>query len=527
MRGWVPLLVVLAWLWALDARAGERRYAVVIGANEGHRDEQRLLFAERDAERVADVLRRLGDFSDEDTVVLTGATADRALHVLDELGRRIERERGEDQALLFVYYSGHADHAALHLGDTDLPLGAIKQALSSAPATLRVLVVDACRSGEITRVKGAVPTESFEFEAKNELLSEGLAIITSSAAGEDAQESDRLGGGVFTHHLVNGLAGAADASADGRITLTEAYRYAYDQTLATTSRARFVQHPTYSFALKGREELVVTRLADDRGLGRLRLTEAGSYVVFSGGRKSEVVAELAATPRTDLLLVPGTYVVRRRDTTAVHEVRARVAAGQQTTVVDRDMTRVPYGTTVRKGYTRTKAIAGALTSSFELAGPFVPRLGLGYYPSLGLKLDLRQLALHPHLRYGYSASRPRSPEPDQPQPVEVIQHLVGFDLAVLKLFDTRRLAPGIGIRAGGDYVMQRFTTQGYAPPRGQLVGRVGPVVRLEYAPVARLLLSVDVGADIYVTRLVDEEGRAPVTARVAPYGGLGLGVYLF
>ena len=525
---WPVLVVVATLLVSLPARATERRYGVVIGVNEGRPDEQALLYAERDAQRVADVLRKLGGFAEENLVVLRGTDAERTASALQEVGKRIRREVAQgDEVLLFVYYSGHADNVALHLGTSDLSLRRLERLLAAAPVQVRVLVVDACRSGEITRVKGVVPAESFEFRAQNELASEGLAIITSSAAGEDAQESDRLAGGIFTHHFVNGLAGAADSSADGAVTLTEAYEYGYRQTLSTTSRARFIQHPTYSFALKGREEVVLTRLADDRGFGRLRLGDGGSYVVFARDRSREVVAELEAGARTELMVPPGNYVVRRRGTKAVHEVRARVVAGRITTVHTGDMSRVPYGTTVRKGYARRKSVAGALVTSFELAGPFVPKMGLGYYPNLGLKLDLRQLTLLPRLRYGYSANPNRFPAPGEPAPVGVTQHLAGFDLGVLKLFDARRLAPGIGIRAGGDVVWQSFETAGFAPPRHQLVGRFGPIVRLEYAPVARLILSLDVGADIYVMRGVDEDGNGEITVPVAPYGGLGLGAYLF
>lgn len=510
------------------ASAAQRRYGVVIGVNEGRPDEQALLYAERDAQRVADVLRKLGGFAEENLVVLRGTDAERTASALQEVGKRIRREVAQgDEVLLFVYYSGHADNVALHLGTSDLGLRRLERLLAAAPAQVRVLVVDACRSGEITRVKGVVPAESFEFRAQNDLASEGLAIITSSAAGEDAQESDRLAGGIFTHHFVNGLAGAADRSSDGVVTLTEAYEYGYRQTLSTTSRARFIQHPTYSFALKGREEVVLTRPASDRSLGRLRLGDGGSYVVFARERSREVVAEMEADARTELLVPPGNYLVRRRGTRDVQEVRARVVAGRVTTVHTEDMARVPYGTTVRKGYARRKSVAGALVTSFELAGPFVPKLGLGYYPNLGLKLDLQQLTLLPRVRYGYSANPERFPEPGEPTPVGVTQHLVGFDVGVLKLFDARRLSPGIGIRAGGDMVWQSFDTSGFAPPRRQLVGRFGPIVRLEYAPVARLVLSLDVGADIYVMRGVDEDGTAKIAVPVAPYGGVGLGAYLF
>ena len=68
----------------------------------------------------------------------------------------------------------------------------------------------------------------------------GHAILTASAEDEAAQESDRIGGSFFTHYLVSGLRGAADSSADGRVTLTEAYRFAFDETLARTGTTKAV-----------------------------------------------------------------------------------------------------------------------------------------------------------------------------------------------------------------------------------------------------------------------------------------------
>ena len=49
------------------------------------------------------------------------------------------------------------------------------------------------------------------------------------------EESDLLGGSYFSHHLASGLLGDADRSADGRVTLAEAYAYAYERTVADTA----------------------------------------------------------------------------------------------------------------------------------------------------------------------------------------------------------------------------------------------------------------------------------------------------
>jgi hypothetical protein len=57
----------------------------------------------------------------------------------------------------------------------------------------------------LTRVKGGHAIPPFAV-APPSIASEGVAFLTSSAANEDAQESDALSGSFFTHYLVSGLA---------------------------------------------------------------------------------------------------------------------------------------------------------------------------------------------------------------------------------------------------------------------------------------------------------------------------------
>ena len=86
-----------------------------------------------------------------------------------------------------------------------------------------------------------------------------MVILTSSTSDEDSQESDAIGGSYFSHHLASGLLGGADRSGDGRVTLFEAYAYAYDRTVADTAEsAAGAQHPTFSYDLAGNGDLVLT-----------------------------------------------------------------------------------------------------------------------------------------------------------------------------------------------------------------------------------------------------------------------------
>ena len=87
----------------------------------------------------------------------------------------------------------------------------------------------------------------------------GHAFLTSSAATEAAQESDRIRASYFTHYLVSGFRGAADLSGDGKVTLGEAYQFAFNETLGRTVDTKGgAQHPSYDINLSGTGDVVMT-----------------------------------------------------------------------------------------------------------------------------------------------------------------------------------------------------------------------------------------------------------------------------
>ena len=87
----------------------------------------------------------------------------------------------------------------------------------------------------------------------------GHAFLTSSAETESAQESDRIRASYFTHYLISGFRGAADLSGDGRVTLNEAYQFAFSETLGrTVDTSGGAQHPSYDINLSGTGDVVMT-----------------------------------------------------------------------------------------------------------------------------------------------------------------------------------------------------------------------------------------------------------------------------
>lgn len=341
MRGLSVLLVCFLVLLARPARAQESdTWLIAIGNNLGDRGETSLLYAERDAQEVATALRTVGGLSGRRTTLVLGEQAESVRRTLIDINADIRAAVAEGRkTVLIVFYSGHADADALHLGGSRLPFEELRKMVVGSSATMRMLFVDACRSGNVTRVKGVTPASSFAINLQDQTAAEGTAIVTSSAAGETSQESDQLKGSFFTHHFINALRGAADRDADGAVTLSEAYAYTYAQTLRSTGRTLSLQHPTYSYDVKGRAPVILSRPGSANvQLGALRLGQVATYLVTQGKANGAVVAELAPEdPRARVMLPAGSYEVQERLPTEYREYKVELGVGREV-----DLERTPY-----------------------------------------------------------------------------------------------------------------------------------------------------------------------------------------
>lgn len=344
MRWLLPAVVLLS---STPAFAVER-HALLIGNNEGARDEVTLQYAESDARRMRDVLTSLGRFSRENVVSLEGATAEEARRALIAINERIRLS--DDEAMLVVYYSGHADANALHLGDSEMNLDELERLVRGSAATYRMLILDACRSGALTRVKGGTTVAPFDLEIDERLAAEGVVFLTSTSANEDAQESDALKGSFFTHYLVSGMLGPADENDDGRVGLREAYDYAYQHTLRASSRTLVgPQHPTFNWEVRGKGDVTLTKVEGARR-AMLEVPPGRSYLVMRGDEQGPVVAELLASGRARRMsLEPGRYFVRGRGRDHMLEGGVVLTAGRRTDLASADLSRAKYARLVRKG----------------------------------------------------------------------------------------------------------------------------------------------------------------------------------
>ncbi|MBN2344096.1 MAG: caspase family protein [Deltaproteobacteria bacterium] len=309
-RTTIPLLLIL--LCSHTAKADLHRFALLIGNNAGGEADEQLRYAQRDAKKMYRLLTELGRFKKENTSLLLEETEPSVWKKLNEIETRANKlHAAGKKTLLLIYYSGHARQDALEMNGSRLPFDQLRRFLEKSRIDVRLAFVDSCHSGKLIATKGAKRGPSFEIKVNDEISSAGYAIITSSSQNELSQESRELRGAFFTHYLVSALRGSGDASHDGKVTLQEAYKYAYAKTLAqTVGSVGSGQHPMYHFQLKGQGEIVLTHTQKSFSAIEMPFIEKGRILLLDG-LGQEVLAEAEAS-RNDIIrfsVPPGPYVI--------------------------------------------------------------------------------------------------------------------------------------------------------------------------------------------------------------------------
>ena len=329
----VALSLAVSFALSSTASATMRRLAIIVGSNAGAGNQAPLEYAELDAIKLADTITELGGVRSEDLTLLAGRDVV-SLRVAIERARADvatwRAQPGHEVTLLF-YFSGHSDGRDLEMGGARLPFAELRRLLAATGADIRLTIIDACHSGTILSLKGGSLGPGFEIGPGEPLSASGEALLTSSAAGEDAVESSHIRGSVFTHFLVSGLRGAADASGDGQITLAEAYAYAFDRTRAMTAETILgPQTPGYAFRLTGQGEVVVTSVA--RPSGGLALPSGFDRVIVIDAHRDRIVGEVSGSGVRRLAVSPGDYRVLARRGERAFAGRAAVREGEVHTV---------------------------------------------------------------------------------------------------------------------------------------------------------------------------------------------------
>ena len=335
-------------LFASDG-AATRRFGIFIGSNNGGRDRAVLRYAVSDARSVSGVFASMGGISVEDSVFLIEPGIAEINRQLERLGRLSGQAKQNSQRTeLVFYYSGHSDEDGILLNRERYSYSALKERINTIQADMRIVILDSCSSGAITRAKGGVKVQPFLFD--NSVSTEGYAFLTSSSADETSQESDLIESSYFTHSLLTGLRGAADSVGDGRVTLNELYRYTYTETLAKTEASVFgPQHPSYDIQISGSGDVVMTDIKEISAT--LLLAEEISGRINVRNNAGFLVAELSKLPNKpiELGLEPGPYRVSLQKENNFYQARVTIPENSRTNL---DMKEFSVVAVTKKGLLR-------------------------------------------------------------------------------------------------------------------------------------------------------------------------------
>jgi len=331
-------------LISIGASAAEgtitRRLGIFIGSNNGGRDRVTLRYAISDATSVSRIFTGMGGIASEDNIILVEPTVAEINRQLDNMGRiSSQARRNAQRTELVFYYSGHSDEDGILIDRERYSYRDLRDRINTVEADMKIVLLDSCSSGAITRAKGGVKTQPFLFDSS--ISAEGFAFLTSSSDDEVSQESDSIGSSYFTHSLLAGLRGAADSVGDGRVTLNELYRYAYTETLAQTETSMYgAQHPSYDIQISGSGDVVLTDIKEISAsllisediTGRISIRDSSDFLV----------AELIKARGKPLALglEPGRYRITLQQGNNFYRIEMDLPDNRQTSLGMRDFSRI-------------------------------------------------------------------------------------------------------------------------------------------------------------------------------------------
>lgn len=257
-------------------------HLVTIGVTQYREKDKNLVFAAKDAQSVDNLFTR-ANYLYGHVFSYQLWESDFSIEGLKKVRQALQRTKETDQVIIF--YAGHGlvdNDLNYYLGSTDLnfsnpssngiPYNLLEHLLDSIPARRRLLLLDACFSGEIDKnvaqsirqentVQGAIQFRSSDsgltagnteeeraFNLMREwfadlTISTGATVLASAGGLQHAIEGEKWKNGVFTWCLLDGLISKkADANHDGKIMLSELRDYLESAVPNQTNRK---QQPTF------------------------------------------------------------------------------------------------------------------------------------------------------------------------------------------------------------------------------------------------------------------------------------------
>ncbi len=181
-----------------------------------------------------------GALKDEQIRILIDEDANR-INILKTLNQVFMK--ADENDVVMMYFSGHGLEGTFIPIDYDgfsnlLKHDEVKEIINRSKAKHKVCFTDACHSGSLLAAKSPYSNASLHFYEEFEKANGGIAFFMSSKSKEFSLEDGGLRQGVFSHFLIKGLKGAADADANKTVTIKELFNYVYKNVREYTARVQ-------------------------------------------------------------------------------------------------------------------------------------------------------------------------------------------------------------------------------------------------------------------------------------------------
>jgi len=244
-------------------------WAVVIGIDE-YQKTRHLKYAVSDAKAFYEHLIRNNRIPKENITLLINQEAQCA-RLRSMLGTHLKNKAGKED-MVIIFFAGHGacekdvmspdgdglekyilphDADPRDLYGSALPMSEVSRIFNRIRSERLIFIADACYSGasggrtiSLSGVRANISDAFLDRIATGR----GRIILTASGANEVSGEDEKLGHGVFTYFLLEGLRGKADTDGDGIITVDEVYRYVSREVPRATGQE---QHPVKKGIVEG------------------------------------------------------------------------------------------------------------------------------------------------------------------------------------------------------------------------------------------------------------------------------------
>ena len=156
--------------------------------------------------------------------------------------------KADDNDVVMIYFSGHGLPGSFLPFDFDgfnnkLYHDDIKQVFSESKAKHKLALADACHAGTMLAMRSPVDATLKNYYQAFEDSDGGTALLLSSKGDEYSLEDMGLRQGIFSHFLIRGLKGEADANKDKIVGIQEIFNFVSEKVTTYTGNA---QTPTLS-----------------------------------------------------------------------------------------------------------------------------------------------------------------------------------------------------------------------------------------------------------------------------------------